>query len=87
MIGAPPPPSWRKPAGIFLILGLITLWAVCIGSLSGIIGGLPAWAQIPFYLITGIVWIVPLKPLLQWMETGSWHRPPPPERGADQAQD
>tara|TARA_B110001454_G_scaffold198984_1_gene203462 strand:+ start:585 stop:809 length:225 start_codon:yes stop_codon:yes gene_type:complete len=72
MIGAPPPPSWRKPAGMFAILGLIALWAFVIGSLSEPLASLPGWAQIPVYVISGIIWIMPLKPLLQWMETGRW---------------
>jgi len=25
-----------------------------------------------FYLVAGIVWILPLKPLLRWMETGKF---------------
>ena len=25
-----------------------------------------------FYTVAGIAWILPLKPLLRWMETGSW---------------
>ncbi|MPT47842.1 MAG: DUF2842 domain-containing protein [Sphingobium sp.] len=66
----PHQPSWRKPFGMFLILALIALWAFVIGSLSGPIGRLPGWAQIPIYLISGIIWIFPLKPLLRWMETG-----------------
>ncbi len=72
MIGAPPPPSWRKPVGMLLILGLIALWAFLIGSFSNELGALPGWAQIPIYIVTGIIWIMPLKPLLQWMETGRW---------------
>ncbi|MDQ4419789.1 DUF2842 domain-containing protein [Sphingobium sp. DEHP117] len=72
MIGAPPPPSWRKPAGMFAILALIALWAFVIGSLSEPLARLPGWAQIPIYVVSGIVWIMPLKPLLQWMETGRW---------------
>lgn len=72
MIGAPPPPSWRKPAGSFLILGLIIVWAVVIASFSESIGRLPGWAQIPVYVVSGLVWIAPLKPLLRWMETGRW---------------
>jgi hypothetical protein len=54
MIGAPPPPSWRKPAGMFLIIGLIALWAFLIGSFSQELGALPGWAQIPIYIVTGI---------------------------------
>lgn len=68
----PNQPSWRKPAGIFLILGLIALWALLISSFSPAIGALPGWAQIPVYLVSGIIWIAPLRPLLQWMETGRW---------------
>lgn len=63
-------PSWRKPVGVFAILGLIAAWAVLIASLSRSVGGWPALAQGLFYLIAGLVWIVPLKPLLRWMETG-----------------
>ena len=66
----PHQPSWRKPAGIFAILALITGWAVIIVSLSGTVGQWPILMQAIFYLIAGIVWILPLKPLLRWMETG-----------------
>ena len=63
-------PSWRKPAGIFAILALITVWAALVVSFSSRIGGWPVLAQGLFYLIAGIAWILPLKPLLRWMETG-----------------
>ena len=63
-------PSWRKPAGIFAILALIAVWAVLIASLAGEVGGWPVLAQGIFYLVAGIAWILPLKPLLRWMETG-----------------
>ena len=66
----PDQPSWRKPAGIFAILALIAVWAAIIVSLSGSVGQWPVLAQALFYLTAGIVWILPLKPLLRWMETG-----------------
>ncbi|NJC33157.1 putative membrane channel-forming protein YqfA (hemolysin III family) [Sphingomonas jejuensis] len=69
-------PSWRKPAGIGLILLLIAVWAIIVASLSGPIGRLPPVLQAIVYLIAGIVWILPLKPLLLWMETGRWRVPP-----------
>ena len=65
-------PSWRKPAGIFIIMALIAVWAVMIASLSGIVGGWHWVLQLAFYLVTGIVWITPMRPLLSWMETGRW---------------
>ena len=63
-------PSWRKPAGIFAILALIAIWAMLILSLAGTVGKWHVLLQGIFYLIAGIAWILPLKPLLRWMETG-----------------
>lgn len=66
----PHQPSWRKPAGIFAILALIAGWAAIIVSLSATVGQWPILMQAIFYLVAGIIWILPLKPLLRWMETG-----------------
>jgi predicted membrane channel-forming protein YqfA (hemolysin III family) len=66
----PHQPSWRKPAGIFAILALIAGWAAIIVSLSATVGQWPILVQALFYLIAGVIWILPLKPLLRWMETG-----------------
>jgi hypothetical protein len=65
-------PSWRKPAGIGLILLLITVWAVVVVTVAERLGTLPwpVWAL--YYLVAGIAWVLPLKPLLRWMETGRW---------------
>jgi predicted membrane channel-forming protein YqfA (hemolysin III family) len=68
----PPQPSWRKPAGMFLILLLILVWAVIVVSASGLLTGLPWPVHAVYYLVAGILWILPLKPLLRWMETGKW---------------
>jgi len=65
-------PTWRKPAGMFLILVLIVGWAGLVASLSGPIGRLPTLVQTIIYCFAGIVWILPLKPLLRWMELGRW---------------
>ena len=65
-------PSWRKPAGIGLILLLILLWSVLVVSASDLLSGLPWPVHAVYYIIAGIVWILPLKPLLRWMETGRW---------------
>lgn len=65
-------PSWRKPLGILIILALIALWCAAVASLSGIVGQWHWALQLPFYVVAGIIWIAPLKPLLRWMETGAW---------------
>ena len=68
-------PTWRKPAGIGLILLLIVVWAVLVATVAGLIEDWPILIQLPFYLVAGIVWILPLKPLLRWMETGRFRQP------------
>ena len=65
-------PSWRKPAGMALILLLILVWCVIIASLAGPVTRLPWPAQALFYGVAGVAWIAPLKPLLRWMELGRW---------------
>lgn len=68
----PPQPSWRKPAGVGLILLLILVWAVIVATVAGFVGDIAWPLQALFYTVAGIVWIMPLKPLLRWMETGRW---------------
>ena len=63
-------PSWRKPAGIFMILGLIVVWSIVILTLSPVVGTLWWPLQAVFYAFAGVVWILPLRPLLRWMELG-----------------
>lgn len=67
-----PDPSWRKPAGMLLILLIVTIWVVLIASASSWISALPGWAQALVYVVSGIIWIAPMRPLLIWMETGRW---------------
>lgn len=61
-------PSWRKPAGVLGIMLLIAVWAVIVASLSPVVGGWHWVLQAVFYLVAGVVWILPLKPVLAWME-------------------
>ena len=72
---SPPSPSSRKLAGIALILLLIVVWATFVASLAPFVGQWPVLAQGAFYFAAGIAWIAPLKPLIRWMETGSWRAP------------
>jgi hypothetical protein len=68
----PPSPSARTLAGVALILLLIVLWAAFVASLARVVGGWPILVQAAYYLVMGIIWIIPLKPLVRWMVTGSF---------------
>ena len=68
-------PPGRKLTGIAIILLLILIWAALVASLASVIGKLPILVQGAFYLVMGIAWIIPLKPLLRWSQTGRWRAP------------
>jgi len=66
-------PSWRKPAGMLLILLLILVWSVAVVALVEA-SGLPLWASGLAFVAGGIawLWLFPMKRLLRWMELGKW---------------
>lgn len=68
----PPPPSWRKPVGALAIVAIPLLWAMLIAGFAETLNRWPIWGQTLVYLAAGIAWILPLRPLLIWMETGKW---------------
>ena len=70
-------PRPRPTAGVFMIIGVIIVWAALIASVSDIVSRWPALVQLPFYIAAGIIWVLPLKPVLRWSETGRWRSGPP----------
>ena len=66
-------PSWRLPVGVLALLaGLIAYGLLIARYVPELIGDWPAWGQAPIYLALGIVWLLPLRRFLIWMETGRW---------------
>jgi predicted membrane channel-forming protein YqfA (hemolysin III family) len=70
-----PSPSGRSAAGIALILLLIVLWAAFVATLAPFVGQWPVIVQGLFYLVMGIAWIIPFKPLVRWVQTGQFTKP------------
>ena len=66
--------SARKLVGAGLILLVIAIWTALVASLARFVGTWPVLVQAPFYLVMGLVWIIPLKPLVRWIETGRFGR-------------
>lgn len=65
-------PTYRKPLGVLMLVFGIFVYGGIVARLITPIGGLPQLLQLPLYIGLGIAWILPLKPLLLWMETGRW---------------
>ncbi|MFZ9394704.1 MAG: DUF2842 domain-containing protein [Erythrobacter sp.] len=66
-------PTWRIPAGIFgLLLALLAYGIVIARYAPSLIGDWPTLAQTLVYIVLGVIWLLPLKRFLIWMETGRW---------------
>jgi hypothetical protein len=66
-------PTWRIPIGVLLICVWIALYGIAVAVwLAPWFSGWPVLAQLPVYVVLGVVWILPLKRFLAWMETGRW---------------
>ncbi len=60
-------PSIRKPLGILLILAGLAVYGGVIAGFSEQIGSLPKAVEALVYLVLGVAWLLPLRPLLVWM--------------------
>lgn len=70
-------PTWRIPFGVLgLFIALIVYGLVVVRYVSDWIAAWPSLAQSAIYLLLGVIWLLPLKRFLIWMETGRWSAPP-----------
>lgn len=66
-------PTLRIPIGVLLLVVALCLYGIAVASfVPSLIGTWNALAQTPVYFALGIVWILPLRRFLIWMETGRW---------------
>ncbi|PIW54814.1 MAG: DUF2842 domain-containing protein [Sphingomonadales bacterium CG12_big_fil_rev_8_21_14_0_65_65_10] len=69
-------PTWRIPIGILGLLLALALYGIAIATwIAPAIEGWNALLQTLVYLVLGVLWLVPLRRFLIWMETGSIHPP------------
>jgi uncharacterized membrane protein YuzA (DUF378 family) len=60
----------RKFIGASLMLVFVALYAsiAMLLAQSDPVHHAPGWAQSIFYAVVGLAWILPLMPLIRWME-------------------
>ncbi|MEM6266724.1 MAG: DUF2842 domain-containing protein [Pseudomonadota bacterium] len=77
-------PTWRIPIGILgLFIGLMIYGIIIARYAPDLIGSWSGGAQTVVYLILGVIWLLPLRRFLIWMETGSWSPPPAGDSDTD----
>lgn len=66
-------PTWRIPLGILgLFMGLMLYGVIIARYAPNLIGSWSGAAQTVVYVVLGLIWLLPLKRFLIWMETGKW---------------
>jgi hypothetical protein len=69
-------PTWRIPFGIIgLLIGLMAYGLIIARYAPDLIGSWSGGAQTIVYVVLGLIWLLPLKRFLIWMETGRWSAP------------
>jgi hypothetical protein len=69
-------PTWRIPIGVLTLVAGLTAYAIAVAILvPPLISSWHAAVQAPVYLGLGLLWLLPLRRFLIWMETGSWSPP------------
>ena len=59
------------------LLAFIALWIFLAGTIGTWLSSRNDWLQLAFYVFAGVAWVIPLRPLLRWMNR--------PERDAGQS--
>ena len=66
-------PTLRIPFGVLALLVALLAYGIAVATfVPPLIGSWHTIAQTPVYLVLGVVWLLPLRRFLIWMETGSW---------------
>jgi hypothetical protein len=66
-------PTWRIPVGVLALLVALAVYGMLIASfVAPLIASWSGLAQAPVYVVLGVVWLLPLRRFLIWMETGRW---------------
>ena len=66
-------PTWRIPVGLLGLLLVLGIYGLVIARYAlGLIGDWPTLVQTIIYIVLGLVWLLPLRRFLIWMETGRW---------------
>lgn len=66
-------PTWRIPVGILALLAALFVYGGLVARfVAPFMTGWNALAQMPVYVVLGVIWLLPMRRFLIWMQTGRW---------------
>lgn len=64
------PRSQRRLIASVIIMAFLVFWIWGAATIGSHLATAPKWASLLFYIVAGIGWAVPLKPVFTWMNSG-----------------
>lgn len=62
----------KKMIGLFLIVVLVVVYALAAVAIAGAtLSNAPWYAQMLYFLFSGVLWVVPAMVIIKWMATDS----------------
>ena len=62
----------RKALGCFVLLAYLALYAALAATLGAyVVARAPNWTALIYYVVAGVIWVLPLRPLFSWMNRGN----------------
>lgn len=59
----------RKFIGLLIILAIMVFYALLAMTIAvGHLMDAPHWIQVIYFLVTGVLWAVPVMPVIRWMQ-------------------
>lgn len=66
-------PTMRIPLGVLaLLIALLVYGGLIARYVAPLMQHWHPLAQTPVYIVLGVVWLLPLRRFVLWMETGRW---------------
>jgi hypothetical protein len=63
------PQRLRKLIGAVLLVAFVIVYALTAMTLAAAkLPGAPGWVAFLYYLVAGLIWVVPVLPLVAWMQ-------------------
>ncbi|OBX18282.1 hypothetical protein A9995_12405 [Erythrobacter sp. QSSC1-22B] len=66
-------PTLRIPFGVLALLMALLAYGIVVATfIPPLIASWHTFVQTLVYLVLGLIWLLPLRRFLIWMETGNW---------------
>lgn len=62
--------STRRIVASLIMMAIIAAWILIAATVGTYLATAPKWLTLGFFIFAGIGWILPLKPVFAWMNSG-----------------